>query len=57
MILAPASLELGGGNAKQLARLGKAATTPAILPDMNWISFRLCDEIDWSDSKARDVLD
>jgi TolB protein len=41
-----------GKNAQQLTRLGQAATTPAVSPDGNWISFRLCDEIYWRDGKS-----
>jgi len=36
-----------GQNVKQLTALGKAATSPAVSPDLKWISFRLCDEIYW----------
>jgi TolB protein len=41
-----------GKYARQLTHLGKAATTPAVSPDMKWISFRLCDEIYWRDGKT-----
>jgi TolB protein len=46
------SMEPDGKNTTQLTRLGKAATTPAVSPDMKWISFRLCDEIYWRDGKS-----
>jgi TolB protein len=46
------SIQPDGRNVRQLTRLGKAATTPAVSPDMKWISFRLCDEIYWRDGKA-----
>ncbi len=39
-------------SARQLTRLGKAATTPAVSPDQKWVSFRLCDEIYWRDGKS-----
>jgi len=39
-----------GKNVKQLTSLGKAATSPAVSPDMKRISFRLCDEVYWRDS-------
>jgi TolB protein len=41
-----------GKHARRLTRLGQAATTPAVSPDMKWISFRLCDEIYWRDGKS-----
>jgi TolB protein len=47
-------IDADGKNACQLTKLGKAATTPAVSPDMKWISFRLCDEVYWRDSKASD---
>jgi TolB protein len=46
------SIQPDGKNARQLTHLGKAATTPAVSPDMKWISFRLCDEIYWRDGKT-----
>jgi TolB protein len=41
-----------GKAVKQLTTLGKAATSPAVSPDMKWISFRLCDEVFWRDSAS-----
>jgi TolB protein len=41
-----------GKNVKQLTKLGKACTTPAVSQDLKWISFRLCDEIYWRDGKT-----
>jgi TolB protein len=46
------SCDADGQNVKQLTSCGQAATSPAISPDMNWISFRLCDEIYWRDSAS-----
>ena len=45
-------MDSDGKNARQLTKLGKAATTPAVSPDGKWISFRLCDEIYWRDGKT-----
>jgi TolB protein len=41
-----------GKNARQLTHLGQAASTPAVSPDLKWISFRLCDEIYWRDPRS-----
>lgn len=36
-----------GSNLRQLTKLNQAATSPAVSPDGQWITFRLCDEIYW----------
>jgi TolB protein len=38
-----------GKDQKQLTALGKGATSPSVSPDMKWISFRLTEEIYWTD--------
>jgi len=43
-----------GKNIRQLTTLGKGATSPSVLPDQKYISFRLAEDIYWRDGARSD---